>query len=240
MTRRPPRTHATAVANLLLTAGCLLTSVGTVAAPQGYPPPPGSYDSEYTLPHPAEVLSDTMQAAGGYDSRGVLPGSAAPPSSTTRTEPHGSSAQFGAPPAAALRSDDSSAAATQAAGRRSTYASPASGFLPALPDSTSAGGDYRDGGFRPPALSSGPDYRQAPPAYPRHQTFPGRAPGHAAPPPARPGRPTYRSPADPATVRVHPADASSQGFYPGPVDAANRPPGSPQAADGAAVFRPVN
>lgn len=238
--RRQPWTHGTALANLLLAAGCLLTPVGTAAAQQGYPPPPGSYDSEYTPPpHRAEARGDTMQGAQRHNGGSVLPGSAPPLNAAARTEPLDSSTRFSAPPPKARRSDDPSAAAAQAARRSSAYAEPAGGFVPTPPNSNSPGGDYRVNGFRPSAAPSGPDH-QSPPAYPGHQALPGRAAGHGAGAPAPPGRPAYPAPAGPATVRSQLGDSTTRGFYPGPVDTAGRPSGSPQAADGAAVFRPVD
>ena len=242
MVRGQPRTHGTALANLLLVAGCLLTPVGTVAAQQGYPPPPGSYDSEYTpLPHRAEARGDTMQGAERHDGGSVLPGSAAPPNAAAWTEPLDSSTRFSAPLPKARRSDDPSAAAAQAARRSSTYAEPAGGFVPTPPNSNSPGGDHRVNGFRPSVAPSGPDH-QSPPAYPGHQALPGRAAGHGAgaPAPAPPGRPAYPAPASPATSRSHHGDSTTRGLYPGPVDTTGRPLGASQAADGAAVFRPVD
>jgi hypothetical protein len=239
--RRQPRTHGTALATLLLAAGCLLTPVGTVAAQQGYPPPPGSYNSEYTPPpHRAEARGDTMQGAERYDGGSILPGSASPPNAAARTEPLDSSTRFSAPLPKARHSDDPPAAAAQAARRSSTYAEPAGGFVPTPPNSNSPGGDYRVNGFRPSAAPSGPDHQSALPAYPGHQALPGRASGYGAGAPAPPGRPAYPAPAGPATVRGHLGDSTTRGFYPGPVDTAGRPLGSPQAADGAAVFRPVD
>jgi hypothetical protein len=227
---------------LLLVAACLMAYVCTPAAQQGYPPPPGSYDSEYTpSPQRSTATDGAAKRAKRDDGGSVPPGAAPPPQTATGVYTYGSATRFGAPPTATRHSDDPPAATARAVRRPSADAAIDSSFIRTPSDDAGVYGDYAAGGFRPAVGPNEWDSQRAAPAYPTPLVPPRGTYGTGTPLPKAPARPVYPAPAGgPATSTRSPRDSTASGFYPGPADATNRPAYQKPAPAEGAVFRPVN
>ena len=238
VTRALPRRP---LAKLLLAAVCLLTLVCTPAARQGYPPPPGSYDSEYTPPPQRSTATEGAARPAKRDTGGSVPLVTAPAAeAAARDDTYRSTTRFGAQPRETRHGDDPSAATARTVRRPSADAAADSRFLPTPIDDAGVHADYPAGGFRPAVGPGEWDDQRAAPPHPAPWMSPRGTRGTVTPVPAAPARPAYPTPAGPAVSKRNAQESTAWGFYPGAADTSNRPADAPQAPAGGAVFRPVD